>query len=174
MSLTLSTLVYDDMRIIEEQAALLEAEGLTYEAAIEAAVAKIESLTADKALSYARVITNLESTAEAIKEACKRQSARASAKANLADRLKKRMLELLPKDFKAEDAEISIRFQKNPAGVDDSGLTDIKAFRASYAEFVRVVPESLALDKNAVKAALKEGRTIEGIKLTESYSVRIS
>lgn len=172
---SLETLVFEDARLIEEAVDRLQAQGMTYEDAIEAAVNEIDSMTADKALAYAKTIINLESSAASIKVFVDRQLARVSAKVNLANRLRQRMLDLLPVDFKAEDDQVRVRFQKNNPAVDDSKLLSVVTLKETRPDLVTTTPESYTLNKKAVLDALKAGEEIEGLSLKKAnYSIRIS
>jgi hypothetical protein len=94
---------------------------------------------------------------------------RARAYDALGERLRKRMLELLPEDFSAEDADLKVKFSSRVV-LDDSKLQSLENVPA---EFVRVVPESKALDRVAALKAVKSGVVIEGLSLGKSTSVQI-
>ena len=148
-------LVNEDARLIEEQADALVAAGLSWEEAIEKAVSIIDELTTDKALAYAGFIRELNAEAEAIKAMCERNAARAKGKAALADRLKKRLLDLLPADFKAENENVSLAFVGRGFKVDDSSVKDISVLPEDVLRIIPAVAESKALDKGAAENKLK-------------------
>lgn len=173
-NLSLSTLVYEDNKLIEDEIEALVEKGIPYEQAVEQAVMKIDALTADKALSYARLIVNLESQADAIKAAALKQSARVKHKEGVAMRLKLRLLELLPQDFKAEADDITLRFQRNAPSLDDSKLPSAEKLREERPDLFREVPASFELDKKGALDLLKAGEEIPGLSIRRTYSVRIS
>ena len=60
-----------------------------------------------------------------------------------------------------------VRIQKNPAAL------DVYDERMVPAEFWHTPEPATTLDKAALKAALKEGREVQGARLTQSESLRI-
>ncbi len=145
-------LVNDDARIIEEEIDKLQAQGMSYEDAVEKAVMAVDALTDEKALAYGGLILELEAQAKAIEVKVKMQQARVISKQNQADRLRVRMIELLPKEFKAENENISVKFAATPAKLIDSMVMDVEALPEALR---RVVPETYQIKKDEVKAELQ-------------------
>lgn len=144
-------LVNDDARIIEEEADQLVASGMSYEDAIVAAVEKADTLTADKVLAYGAKILEFEQEAALVDEIAKRHQARAKTIENTAKRLRERLLQLLPRDFKAKNSYLSVSFSPNPVKVDDKLVTDIAGLPA---ELRTEVPATWAINKDAAKEEL--------------------
>ena len=194
---SLFDLINDDAKLIEQTLDRLEAEGVPYEEAVERAVASVDQMTADKALSYARVILSMEAFAESAKERAKAMLARGGARQAVADRMRLRLLELLPRDFKAEDAEVKLRFQPSKVLSDK----DVKDVAVLSEQIVEVIPESRKVSKTKINELIKagvilaeehipvegeaastvktwdlwmDGALIEGVRRVENYSVRIS
>jgi hypothetical protein len=167
---SLFQLVSEDAKLIEEELDRLEAEGVPYAEAVERATAHVDSMTAEKAVNYAKVILSLEAFEERTKERAKAMLARGAARAATAQRLRQRMLELLPPDFTAEDEEVRVKFSKSKF-VDTSRLTDVLALPV---DVIRHIPEDWQIDKTAAMKHLKAGETLPGVTLGETLHVRIS
>ena len=165
-------LVNEDSRLIEEAADELVKQGLSWEAAIEQAVAQVDQLTADKALSYAGFIRDLNAQADAIESVAERSLARVKSKRGLADRLKKRLLELLPPDFKAENEQVSLSFVGRGYKVDDSTVTSVKDLPKDILREIPARAQDWALDKDKAETALKLIQSeVENMPLDEALAI---
>lgn len=168
MALSLFDLTQNEVLVIEAEFEKAEAEGLDYAAAMERAIGNAEALTAEKVLNYACFIKNLEAESCAIELEIKRLQARKTIKDKKAQALEKRLLDLLPKDFKAEDARAKFQFRKNPASV---VVTDPTALPANC---FRIIPESREPDKTKIKAMIIADGKIDGAVLVmDNYRVEI-
>lgn len=118
---SLFTLTQDEFSLLEAELAKAEEAGLPYDQAIQQAIQNVEGMTAAKVLGYCALIKNLEhqaSLVEAEERLVKAQvealRARRTTKENKVEALKKRLIELLPKDFKAEDGRAKFSFRAYP------------------------------------------------------------
>lgn len=139
-------LVNEDARIIEEELDKLQAGGMSYEEAIEKAVEATDKMTAKKVLSYGALILALEAEAEMIAAVAKRTAARAAVKTNKAKWLRIRLLNLLPRDFTAENEHLKLSFRNNGFSVADSTVGDVKALPEALR---RHQPEAWTVNKDA-------------------------
>jgi len=139
--------------------------GDTQEVAVEKAVAAVDLLVEGKVIAYACVIKMLEAEAEAIKSEEARLLARRKSAQNKATALRLQMIDLLPHDqkWKAPTAEVSFQASK---AVQVTELDKIPA------EFRRVIPETWAPDKTAIRDALKSA-PVPGAEIVTHWSVTI-
>jgi hypothetical protein len=164
-------LITDDARLIEQMVDAAEENGVSREEATEQAVATMDLAVEAKVLSYCKLILTLEADASAAKELEKRMAAKRQAKENLAERLRARMVELLPKDYKAQDPEVTMAFKKSTA-VNDSKLTT-EQLEALPETMRRTVPAKLELVKAEAAKVLKTGQLLPGLSLEERWTVNI-
>ena len=146
-------LINEDYRIIEEEIDRLQAEGLDYPTAVEKATAIADNLTKDKVLRYAALTLNVEAMAEGYQKNALRLAQRQNRLTAFAERLRRRLAELLPEDFQAKDDYVGVKIGFTPLKVNDSAVLSVKDLPA---EFVRVIPESYEVKKTEVKEHLKK------------------
>lgn len=133
----------------------------------------LESLSGDlevKATNTAFLIRNLEATAAAIKDAEAAMAARRKALENRAARIKDYVLAnmMVAGIQKIECPHFRLAVRDNPAAVEvyEPGLIP--------AEFMRQPePPPPAVDKTAIKEALKAGQEVPGCKLTVGKRLEI-
>lgn len=105
--------------------------------------------------------------AEAIKAASKRLASKAATIQKRLDYLKGLYLHVMHsnglKKVSGNAYTLSVRTDKKVDVFDQNLVPE---------EFLRIIPESREVDKNAAKAALKEGRDVPGCTLIETHSLR--
>ena len=123
-----------------------------------------------KADAFGAYVASLTATEAAIAEEVTRLAARRRAVAAKAERLKRYALFALQRmdRTKVEGALFTLGVQNNPASVEIDCATE-----ALPADYVRVVPASMAPDKTALAKALKAGTVIDGVRLVETQSLRV-
>lgn len=132
----------------------------------------------DKCERTALKVKELQRAAEGAKEESKRLAALASSRERAADRLKA----YLERNMKAANRPkvsgilVSLSLQKNAPSVvapnwDEDELRNLASYMP---QFVRHIPESFALNKEAIKQAAKAGEPIpDGVMLVQTESLRI-
>lgn len=145
----------DDGEVLPETEALAEA------------LAGQLALKADAFGGYVREL-------EAIASACKTEEERLCARRKAVDaraawlkRVALHALQVMGRP-RVDGTLFTLAIQNNPFAVQVDVLPDALPF-----EFIRVVPESRAIDRVALGAALKAGRIVPGCALTQSQSLRI-
>ncbi len=146
---SLFEIINDDAKTIEEALDYFEKEGVPYEEAIAKAVEFADGVTADKVLSYGKVISNLEAFAGNCQAAAAKMARRGQVRQNVATSLRARLEDLLDPEFEAEDAEMKINFRKVTT-LDDSKIDDVKTLPEVMVNHVKS-QESWSLDKTAAK-----------------------
>ena len=126
-----------------------------------------ESEFEEKAENYALYIKNLRSTTEGIKaerqKLAERQKAIENKTAILEDRLEWAMRSVSRTKF--ETARVALSFRKSEV----ISITDEGIIPASYMrEKVTTEP-----DKTAIRAAIKNGETVDGAAMVEKYNLQI-
>ena len=137
--------------LLDKAFKLAEEGGLDQEAAMEKALAVVETMTKDKALAYCRRILTFKAEAEAIDSEIKRQTKRKKNRTNQIEAMQKRLVMLLPKDFEAKDALVELSFRNYPV----LEVVDLNQVPKDYLVEVPAVAASWAVDDNAklLKAA---------------------
>jgi len=150
-----------------ELAAQLEDGELTPE--IEAALAINENQLQGKAIAYAYVIKDAEATIDVIDAEIARLAALKKAEQRKAERLKSSISSAMQfygiSEVKSETMKLS--FRKSEALVEEVAFTELPD------EFITVIPESRKPNNAAIKAALKEGREIEGYRIEVKQNLQI-
>jgi len=133
----------------------------------------LEGLSGDletKAQNVAFFVRNLEATAAAIKQAEADMAARRKAMENRADGLKRYIFESMTVAGieKIECPHFRLAIKNNPAAVDvfEPGLVPASFMRTPE-------PPPPALDKTAIKVALKAGQDVPGARLTSGQRLEI-
>jgi len=133
----------------------------------------LEGLSGDletKAQNVAFFVRNLEATAAAIKQAEADMAARRKAMENRADGLKRYIFESMTVAGieKIECPHFRLAIKNNPAAVDvfEPGLVPASFMRTPE-------PPPPALDKTAIKEALKAGQDVPGARLTSGQRLEI-
>lgn len=133
----------------------------------------LEGLSGDletKAQNVAFFVRNLEATAAAIKQAEADMAARRKAMENRADGLKRYIFESMTVAGieKIECPHFRLAIKNNPAAVDvfEPGLVPASFMRTPE-------PPPPALDKTAIKEALKAGQDVPGARLTSGRRLEI-
>lgn len=133
----------------------------------------LESLSGDlesKATNTAMLVRNIEASAAAIKEAEAAMAARRKALENRASRIKDYLLAnmMVAGVQKIECPYFKLAVRENPPAVEVYELGLIPA------EFMRQPePPPPAVDKTAIKEALKAGQDVPGCKLTRGNRLEI-
>ena len=134
---------------------------------LEQALAINQQELQGKAVAYAYVIKEAEHNISAIDAEIKRLQSLKKTEKNKVDRLKEtihKAMELFGiTEVKTETLKINFRRSEGVVGESDS-LPD---------DFVKVVPEQRKPDLTAIKAAIKEGRKVEGFELETRYNLQI-
>lgn len=160
---------------------LLETGGeLTPE--LEQMLAELDASAKDKIERVALYIREQKSLAEAAKQERDRLAGIASARLKAAESLTgylRREMDRLGKD-RVEGVLVTVALQKNPPSVKGElsqfDLADLyEKWRVGEAPaFVKQIPESYTLDRDAVKAAAKAGQPIPaGLSVEQGVGVRI-
>ena len=118
----------------------------------------------DKIEGIALWIKNLEAEANGISEEMKSLKARKEAKERKAKNLRDYIQHSLAGE-KFETSRVSISYRKS-SSVD---ITDISLIDPDYLRTKTTVEP----DKNAIKAALKDGEEVEGARLVENVSMQL-
>lgn len=123
----------------------------------------------EKLQGYELVARNFEAPLPAIDAEIKRLQALKKAIASRSERLRARVLETMQMmgTQKIACPLFELRIQKNPAAL------DVYESELVPAEFWHTPAPTSVLDKDALKAVLKEGREIQGARLTQGESLRI-
>jgi translation elongation factor EF-1beta len=149
-----------------ELASALEVGELTPE--LETALAINEQELQVKAVAYAYVIKDAEANTEAIDNEIARLTALKQAEKRKAEKLKDAISNAM--QFyglnEVKTATIKLSFRKSEAVVCDTD-TDLPD------EFIRVVPEKRSPDLTAIKAAIKEGREVQGYHIETRSNLQI-
>lgn len=154
---------------------LYEGEGeLTPE--LEQALEEVTLGFKEKAERVALFVRNLQATAKAVKEEEERLRARRKSHENAAASLKtylesQMLVHQIPR---IEGKLVTLRIQKNPPAVHADALTQDE-LRLIVDEYVRVIPETRVLNKEAVIAHWKlTGESpIEGVVVSQGASLRL-
>ena len=134
---------------------------------LEQALQSLEGDIKDKLDSMAQIVKGTLAEADYIKEEKKRLDTKKQALENKADRLKRYMqeqMELVGLD-KVKGTHYTVGIQNNPPAlnvVDESLIPKL----------FYIVPDPV-LDKDTIKAMLKEGQEIPGVELKQGRSLRI-
>lgn len=132
---------------------------------------EIEGELQDKATNIAKLIENLEATAENIKAAEGRMAGRRKALENRADSIRKYLLTNMVNSniFKIECDYFKIAVRDNPPAVivDDESAVPSEYFRTPE-------PPKPTIDKKKILADIKEGVVISGVHLEQSKRLSIS
>ena len=143
----------------------LEDEELTPE--LETALAINESQLQGKAVAYAYVIKEADDTINSIDAEIKRLQGLKKTEQNKAKRLKETISNAMElygiTEIKTETLKLNFRRSE---GVVGSG-TDLAK------EYITHVPELFKPNLVKIKAALKEGRTVEGYEIEERFNLQI-
>lgn len=122
-----------------------------------------------KAVAYAYVIKDSEDTLTAIDNEIKRLQSLKKTEQNKAERLRetiKKAMEMYGiTEIKTETLKINFRRSEGVVPNGQEPFLD--------EEFVTIVPEQRKPNLNAIKAALKEGREVEGFEIEERYNLQI-
>jgi hypothetical protein len=133
----------------------------------------LESISGDletKAANVAMFARNLESTAAAIKDAEAGMAARRKAIERRAEGMRRYLLACMQSTGikKMECPHFALTVRDNPPAVDVFDATQVPA------EFMRQPePPPPAVDKNAIKDAIKAGRDVPGARLTQGQRLEI-
>jgi hypothetical protein len=135
---------------------------------LEQQLAITEQALQTKAVGYAHIIRESEANVTAIKDEIARLQALLKSEQNKADRLKSAISNAMQMfgvhEVKTPLVRLSFRKSEAVVGEEDAPLPD---------EFVRVVPEKRSPDLTAIKAAIKEGREVEGYCIEERLNLQI-
>jgi len=135
---------------------------------IEQQLAITEQALQTKAVGYAHIIREAEANIAAMKEEIARIQGLLKAEQNKVDRLETAISNAMQMfgvhEVKTPLVRLSFRRSEAVVGDDDAPLPD---------EFVRVVPEKRSPDLTAIKAAIKEGREVEGYRIEERFNLQI-
>jgi len=144
----------------------LEQDEITPE--IEQQLVITETALQEKAIGYAHVILDAETNVTAIKNEIKRLSALQKSEQNKADRLKSAISNAMQmfgiNEVKTPTLKLSFRQSEGVVGESNTVLPE---------EFVTVVPEVRKPNLTAIKAAIKEGRTVEGYQIEQRQNLQI-
>lgn len=144
---------------------------------IEALLNDLDASANEKIERVALYIREQKSLADAAKQERDRLAGIAAARLKAAESLTgylHREMDRLGKD-KVNGVLVTIALQKNPPSVKgDLTQSDLAAIHAAAPVFVKQIPISYALDRDAVKAAHKAGQPIPaGLSVEQSVGVRI-
>ena len=123
-----------------------------------------------KAVAVGKFVLSLQANAAAVKAIATAQAERAKRIEKRAESLKAYMLFVLQaaQVKRVETAELTIRRQNNPAA-----LVISDQFSVPEEFWVQPPPPPREIDKQALKEALKQGRTVMGAYLDQGEHVRI-
>ena len=148
-------------------AAQLEDGELTPE--LETALAINANELQGKAIAYAHVIKDAEATIDVIDAEIARLTALKKAEKNKSERLKETISNAMQfygiTEVKSELMKLS--FRRSEACVAEVHFTELPD------EFVTVVPEKRNPNLTAIKAAIKEGRTVDGYRIDVKQNLQI-
>ncbi len=155
-----------EYRAAAEKLAELDLDAQTITDTLEGLSGDVET----KAQNVAFFVRNLEATAAAIKQAEADMAARRKAMENRADGLKRYIFESMTVAGieKIECPHFRLAIKNNPAAVDvfEPGLVPASFMRTPE-------PPPPALDKTAIKEALKAGQDVPGARLTSGQRLEI-
>lgn len=122
-----------------------------------------------KAENYAALIANIEATAAAIKEAERKQAERRKAMESKAARLRSRLLEAMqvggvPK-FETPRFRIAVRANPESVAIDDEAVIPD--------DYKREIPARYEADKGLIRAAMKDGFEVPGVRLIRTHRLEI-
>lgn len=152
--------------LLEAALLLAEQNGEDQEQAMLTALASVDAMTTDKVCAYGCLILQWDAEAAAIKTEEARLAARRKARENMGERLKARLVELLPHDASFEDARVKLSFR-------ESKRLHVLDAAAIPAQYLVEVPATSRPDALAIKAAIKTGVTVPGAALESNWSVQI-
>lgn len=134
---------------------------------LETSLAINQSELQGKAVAYAYVIKEAEDNLSAIDTEIKRLTALKKVENNKIDRLKGAISNAMTLYGITEikTATLKLNFRRSEGVVGSSESLPM--------EFATVVPESIKPNLTAIKAAIKEGRTVEGFELQERFNLQI-
>lgn len=134
---------------------------------LEDALKQLDDAIEDKAVSYAKVIRNLESQSAAIKEEEKRLSERRKSLENNVKRMKESLYGAMKyNDKKKIKTDLfSFNIQNNPPSLT---VLDDKSIPQGY--WVEQEPK---LNKKEILKDIKNGVMVEGVEVTQGESLRI-
>ncbi len=122
-----------------------------------------------KAIAYAHVIRESSLTIDAIDAELSRLTALKASEKRKAERLKEAITSAMMfhgiTEVKSETMKLS--FRKSEALVEEVAFTELPD------EFITVIPESRKPNNAAIKAALKEGREVEGYRIEVKQNLQI-
>jgi len=122
-----------------------------------------------KAIAYAHVIRESSLTIDAIDAEIARLASLKKAEQRKVERLKSSISSAMQfygiSEVKSETMKLS--FRKSEALVEEVAFTELPD------EFITVIPESRKPNNAAIKAALKEGREIEGYRIEVKQNLQI-
>ena len=134
---------------------------------LETALAINEQQLQGKAVAYAYVIKDAEETTSAIDAEIKRLQGLKKTQQNKVKRLKETISNAMElygiTEIKTETLKLNFRRSEGVVG-ESSNLPD---------EFLKHVPETFKPDLTAIKAAIKEGREVEGYEIEERFNLQI-
>lgn len=155
-----------DFRAVADKLADLEMDEQTIADTLDGMSGDLEA----KATNTAMVIRNLEASAYAIQEAEKQMATRRKAIENRAARVKDYLLAnmMVAGIQKIECPHFKLAVRENPAAVEvyEPGLIPSQFMRQPE-------PPPPAVDKAAIKEALKAGQDVPGCKLTKGVRLEI-
>jgi hypothetical protein len=135
---------------------------------LEEALAINEAQLEQKAVGYAHVIRDSDATVTAIKEEIARLHALQKSEQRKADALKAAISNAMQlygiNEIKTPIVKLSFRRSEAVVGDPEAYLPD---------EFVRVIPEQRKADLTAIKAAIKEGREVDGYCIETRSNLQI-
>jgi hypothetical protein len=136
---------------------------------LETALAINERELQGKAVAYAYVIKESEDTVSVIDAEIKRLQGLKKTEQNKAKRLKETISNAMElygiTEIKTETLKLNFRRSEGVI------CTDEKISIA--AEFATIIPETSKPNLTAIKAAIKEGRSVTGFEIEERYSLQI-
>ena len=153
-------LALDDLLAMDEGEETPEAEALAMELAAQ---------MVRKADAFGSYVREREATAAAIADEINRLTVRRKAITHATERLMRyaqMALEVMDRP-RIEGTLFTLALQKNPPAVMIDPDTVLPP------EYVRVVPESRAPDKTAIRDALKRGDSVPGCRLESTTTLRI-
>ena len=157
--------LYEITREAQELASLLETEELTPE--LEAMLVINQEQLQAKAGNYAKVISNIQSDADAIDQEIKRLKAMKDSKDRAISRLKEalRQAMLVSAIDKIESPLFKLSLRRSEA-------VEVDVVEALPSEFVNV-KNVVTADKIAIKEAIKRGENVFGARLIENFNLQI-
>lgn len=135
---------------------------------IEQQLAITEQALQTKAVGYAHIIQESEANIKVIKDEIARLQSLLKSEQGKADRLRS-AIDNAMKMFGVHEVRtplVRLSFRKSKAVVADENapIPD---------EFARVIPEQRKPDLTAIKAAIEEGREVEGYRIEERFNLQI-